>query len=84
MVQNNCQKIKLLKLIELLRQDTDEQHPLTTKEICSALAELGISCDRITLYKDISLINEQGYEAMATKIGKEKAYYIEDRSFSIT
>lgn len=28
MPDNNCQKIKLLKIVELLRQETDEQHPI--------------------------------------------------------
>lgn len=29
MAKENSQKIKLLKLMELLRQETDEQHPMT-------------------------------------------------------
>ena len=28
MAQGNCQKIKLLKLYELLQQETDEEHPM--------------------------------------------------------
>ena len=28
MAQENCQKIKLLKLYELLQQETDEEHPM--------------------------------------------------------
>ena len=33
MAQDNSQKIKLLKLYELLQQETDEQNPLTTNII---------------------------------------------------
>jgi len=33
MAQGNCQKIKLLKLMELLRQETDELHPLSTNDV---------------------------------------------------
>jgi len=83
MAQDNCQKIKLLKLLELLRQETDEQHPLTTMDICNRLGAMGISCERRTLSKDVKLLNEQGYEVMWRWVGKEKGYYIEDRSFSI-
>lgn len=83
MSENNCQKIKLLKLIELLRQETDEAHPLSTNEICSRLGEMGISCERRTLSKDIALLNEQGYEVMQCRLGKENGYYVEDRSFSV-
>lgn len=83
MSQDNCQKIKLLKLMELLRQETDEAHPLATKEICSRLEQMGISCERRTLSRDIALLNEQGFEIMWTWVGKEKGYYVEDRSFSV-
>ncbi|MBE6974039.1 MAG: WYL domain-containing transcriptional regulator [Ruminococcaceae bacterium] len=83
MAQDNYRKIKLLKLLELLRLDTDEQHPMTTNQICARLDALGIVCDRRTLSKDIALLNEQGYEVMSAPVGHEKGYYVEDRSFSI-
>lgn len=79
----NRQKIKLLKLMELLQQETDELHPLSTNEICNLLSAMGISCERRTLAKDIVLLNEQGFEVMWCRVGKEKGYYIADRSFSI-
>ena len=83
MAQENWQKYKLLKILELLRQETDEQHPLPTSQICSKLGEMGISCERRTLTKDIAVLNELGYEVMWNWVGKEKGYYIEDRSFSV-
>ena len=83
MQKENCQKIKLLKLYELLQQETDEQTPLTTMSIITRLGEMGISCDRRTLSKDIAVLNQQGFEVMSCWIGKEKGYYIEDRSFSL-
>lgn len=83
MAQENWQKYKLLKLLELLRQETDEQHPLSTSQICSKLGKMGISCERRTLTKDIAVLNELGYEVMWNWVGKEKGYYIEDRSFSV-
>ena len=83
MAQENWQKYKLLKLLELLRQETDEQHPLATSALCNRLAEMGISCERRTLAKDIAVLNDLGYEVMWNWVGKEKGYYIEDRSFSV-
>ena len=49
MPQENCQKIKLLKLMEILRQETDEDHPLKTTAICEKLLAMNIKCDRRTL-----------------------------------
>lgn len=79
----NYQKLKLLKLMELLRNETDEDHPLTTRQICQYLRENNISCDRRTLGKDIAYLNDQGYEVMSKNVGHEKGYYIADRDFSI-
>ena len=83
MSQENCQKIKLLKLMEILRQETDEEHPLKTGEICNRLRAMNISCDRRTLHKDMKVLNEQGFEVMSLLIAHERAYYIADRSFSV-
>ena len=83
MVQDNYRKIKLLKLLELLRSDSDESNPMTTSDLCGRLEEMGILCDRRTLSKDISLLNEHGYEIMSTTVGHEKGYYIDDRGFSV-
>ena len=83
MAQDNCQKIKLLRLYELLRQETDEQNPMTTMTIIDRLGQMGISCERRTLAKDMAILNEHGYEVMYRWLGKEKGYYVEDRSFSV-
>lgn len=83
MVKSNYQKIKFLKLWELLRQETNEVHPLTTNQICQRLVNMGISCDRRTLANDIALLNKFGYEVMSGTVGHNKCYYVEDRSFSL-
>ncbi|MCD7744261.1 MAG: WYL domain-containing protein [Lachnospiraceae bacterium] len=83
MPKENWQKIKLLKLVDLLRQETDEQHPLTTAQICERLKEMDIPCDRRILSKDIELLNDNGIEVLWTWVGKGKGYYIEDRNFSV-
>ena len=83
MARENFRKIKLLKLLEMLRQNTDEQHPMPTSSIISSLDQMEIICDRRTLAQDIATLNDLGYEIMTTTVGHEKAYYVEDRNFSI-
>ena len=83
MAQDNYRKIKLLKLLDMLRLETDEQHPLSTSQICGKLNAMGIICDRRTLPRDIAILNNQGYEIMSVMIGHDKCYYVEDRSFSL-
>jgi len=55
MAQDNYRKIKLLKLLDMLRLETDEQHPLSTSQICGKLNAMGIICDRRTLPRDIAM-----------------------------
>jgi len=83
MEHDNCQKIKLLKLMEILRQETDEKHPLMTSELCQRLIAMGISCNPRTLGRDIMLLNKQGYEILHRIKNRENAYYLVDRSFSV-
>jgi len=83
MMKENCQKIKLLKLMELLRQETDENHPITTSGICRRLGEMGISCERRTVGKDIKVLRQQGFEIMSELSGHENSYWISDRSFEL-
>ena len=83
MARDNYRKVKLIKLLELLRQHTDEQHPMTTNQICAAMEGMGIPCDRRIVTQDVIALNELGYEIMSTMLGHEKAYYVEDRSFSV-
>ena len=83
MPETTPKKLRVVKLLEILQQSTDMEHPIGTTELCGKLAELGIIADRRTVAKDIAVLNEQGYEVMQTKLGKQNAYYIEDRSFSL-
>ncbi len=83
MAQDNYRKIKLLKLLDILRLDSDEEHPMTTAQLCDRLDRMGIICDRRTLSRDIALLNDHGYEIMDTMVGHEKGYFVEDRGFSI-
>lgn len=82
MKRENSRKIKLLRLWEILRQETDENHPLTTNEIIARLKKEGIDVDRKILYSDIELLNENGYEVLCER-GKSNRYYVVDRSFDI-
>lgn len=83
MPKKNCQKIKMLKLVEILNRESDEEHPLPTHKLINRLAEYGITCDRRTLYKDVALLNELGYEVMSVVVNRENAYYVDDRGFSV-
>ena len=74
------QKIKLLVLYELLKTETDEAHPLTTKELIAALGGYGIEVTRKTLYEDIDLLIRYGYDIVCEK-GRNNRYYVGSHDF---
>lgn len=74
-------RIRPLKIYEILKRETDESHPMGTKELSEKLKECGIESHRTTIYGDIDLLNECGYEIMCHR-GRSNLYYVADRSFN--
>lgn len=74
-------RIRPLKIWEILKKETDEDHPMPTEVLRAKLREHGIDSHRTTIYADIELLNESGYEVMCRR-GKSNLYYVMDRSFS--
>lgn len=83
MARDNYQKVKLLVMYEILKQESDQDHPFTTSMLCSRLGEMDIPCDRRTLTKDVAMLNELGFEVQVRNVSHEKGYYMKDRSFSV-
>ncbi len=83
MAAENSSVIRILKLYELLRQETDENHPMLATTVCKRLVEQGIPCDRRTLSRCVNTLNDYGYEVMGRLVGHEKGYYVMDRAFSV-
>ena len=82
MAENN-QKIKLLKIIEYLRAESEVGKPVSTSQIIGYLNSIHISCERRTLYKDMDMLIESGANIVKTELGRENAYYINEVSFSL-
>ena len=61
----HMQKIKLIKLYELLRRETDSEHPISRRVLCQRLIDMGISSNVRTLSKDIEVLQENGFEIMS-------------------
>lgn len=79
----NMQKIKLLKLYELLRKETDESHPISRVELCRRLNEMGISSNVRTLSLDIEVMQDNGFEIMSYLKDKEKFYYVPEHELTV-
>ena len=79
----NMQKIKLIKLYELLRKETDEDHPISRVELCRRLNEMNISSNVRTLSEDIRVLTDNGFEIESFLKDKEKFYYVPEHELTI-
>lgn len=76
------QKLKLLYLMEILLQQTDERHPMTVPEMIAQLAQRGISAERKSIYGDLEALRTFGMDIVQTKT-KTTGYYVGSRTFEV-
>ena len=76
------QKAKVLYIMRLLLQETDEEHPLSTEEIISRLSEAGIKAERKSIYSDVETLRAFGLDIHGTR-GRSAGYYIGSRDFEL-
>ncbi|MDW7657816.1 MAG: WYL domain-containing transcriptional regulator [Bacillota bacterium] len=82
MRQNNMQRLRLLRIMQILQEESDEQHTITLNEMSVRLKPSGISFDRKSLYYDIQALREIGMDIILTK-GNRFGYFWANRSFEI-
>ncbi len=82
MPRQGGQKLKLLYLQEILRRETDEQHPLSLKQIQDLLEQKGVSAERKSLYDDIEQLRLLG-EDIVTVRDTTVRYYIGERALDM-
>lgn len=77
------QKLKLLYLMKILQERTDEVHSITMQEIIATLEQYDISAERKSIYTDIQALCEYGVDIVKVKKGKEYCYYVDKREFEL-
>lgn len=60
-------KLKILYIADILRQYSDEEHPMTATEICDRLREYGVSAERKAVYDDIENLIFYGFDIIKTR-----------------
>ena len=79
-VQN--QKKKLLSLMQILKERTDENHLMSAADLCNALEEYGITAERKSIYSDIEALQDYGMDIVQKK-GTNSGYYVASREFEL-
>ncbi len=74
-------KLKLLVLADILQKQTDEEHTLTANELCDKLQNEGIQAERKSIYKDIDVLREFGYDIIKCTEKSNTGYFLGERKF---
>lgn len=75
-------KERLLKLLQLLYMQTDEEHPMTTSEIVAYFENQGVPTYRKTIQADIDLLIEFGLDIVEVK-STQTSYFCATRCFEL-
>lgn len=86
MAKSSRQKQKLLQILRMLMEKTDENHGLTVAQIIEELEDMGIPAERKSVYDDLEVL-EQFSESMGYELCRRKTntvtYYIGERRFQL-
>ena len=76
-------KMKMLHLIRIFSQETDDEHTLTLQEIIGKLAAVNITADRKTLYNDFEDLRQFGFDIIAQQRDRTTYYHLGERDFEL-
>ncbi len=82
MARTEKQKLKLLYIMQLLMERTDEEHQVTTQDIIDYLDAQGIAAERKSIYTDIDLLIDFGVDIIKRK-ERPGGYYLASRQFEL-
>lgn len=83
MAKGSNQKLKIVYLIKILTEKTDEQHSITMNEIISELKAYGVNAERKSLYNDIENLRQYGLDIVGEQHDRTYYYYLVSRQFEL-
>ena len=72
-------KVRMLVLLDILHDLTDEEHILNSKDLLTELSKRGHTSDRRSIYRDIEALAEYGFDVVTTSRG----FYLRNRRFTL-
>jgi len=82
MAKSSGQKLKIVYLMQILNERTDEEHPMTMAELIAALKEYDIEAERKSIYADLEALEYYGMDICRTR-SKTTGYYVGARTFEL-
>lgn len=82
MARSLNKKSRLLYVMKILLENTDEDHALTCSRIIEKLSEFGIKAERKSIYADIDTLRDFGLDIIKRKT-KTFEYFVANREFEL-
>lgn len=82
MAKRGTQKGKILELLRILEAESDEDHPLSTATLIQRLGERGLAAERKSIYTDLEVLEELGYDIHRVH-GAKGGAYLGQRDFEL-
>lgn len=83
MARSEKQKLKLLYLLKILTEQTDERHPMPMPVLLEKLRAEEISAERKSVYSDIACLLDFGVDIVYDQTRGSGGYYLASRDFEL-
>lgn len=77
------QKLKIMYLMKILLDETDETHDITLNEIVKKLEAYNVTAERKSLYDDIENLRQFGFDIIGSQYDRSYHYKIASRDFQL-
>lgn len=83
MAKSEGQKLRILYILDYLKENSDISHPVSTQKLIDMLAEEGIKAERKTIYDDVARLNDYGFDINQNQSRLGGGYYMASRKFEV-
>ncbi|MCM1386369.1 MAG: WYL domain-containing protein [Bacillus sp. (in: Bacteria)] len=83
MPKSSNQKLKLLYILKILSEQTDEEHCMSAQRLIEELAKYDVKAERKSIYDDMNQLMDFGYDIILTKSKVNGGYYLASREFEL-
>lgn len=83
MAKGTNQKMKLMYLMKILLEKTDDEHSLTLAEILQELARYDVTAERKSIYADFESLRLYGMDIISEQRNRTVYYHVGSRDFEI-
>ena len=83
MPKSSNQKLKIVYLMKILLDNTDEEHAMSMVDILAELKKYDISAERKSIYNDMESLKQYGLDIIGEQKNRTYYYHVASRQFEI-